>query len=196
MLCQKIRHYALLILVGPLLAACATGFRADVTRFHVLTPAAGESVTIEPAEGIEMGPEFTSYANMVGDRLAAEGYRPAAGEAANIIATLAYAIRETGAAEDKGPQVGVGMGQQSGNVGIGLGTSFSLGGGPKPVFLYEVVVILTAADSGERLFEGRATSRGTEATLGAVMPELVTALFVDFPGVSGESRQVRLKPDG
>jgi len=194
MLYQMLRSSVLLILLGPVLAACATGFEADVTRFHSLNQPNGETVTIQPAPGIEMGPEFTSYANLVGDRLAAEGYRPAASGPADIVATLGYAVRPTGAVEDEGPQVGIGMGTAGRHTAFGVGTGFSLSGGPKQVYMYDLSLVLSAADTGDHIFEGRAVARGTDTTLSPVMPELVAALFTDFPGVSGETRHVKLKP--
>lgn len=195
MLRHTIRNPFVLLLLAPLLAACASGFQAEVTRFHAMIPPVGESVTIEPAPGIEVGPEFTSYANLVGDRLAAEGFRPAAGGPADIVATLGYAARPTNAVEDEGPQVGIGMGSAGRHTAVGLGTSFSLSGGPKQVFVYQLQLIMSAAETGERLFEGRAVARGTDTSISSVMPNLITALFTDFPGQSGETRRIKVQPE-
>jgi hypothetical protein len=45
---------------------------------------------------------------------------------------------------------------------------------------------------GATVFEGSAQYAGQEAALPALMPYLVQALFSDFPGTSGQVRQVTL----
>ncbi|WP_265570489.1 DUF4136 domain-containing protein [Sphingomicrobium nitratireducens] len=54
--------------------------------------------------------------------------------------------------------------------------------------------IRRTADS-QMLFEGTAQARSRTDDLGTLMPNLVTAMFTDFPGKSGETVRITVKPD-
>lgn len=183
--------------LGPITAAlllvgcAASGFRADVTRFHEMPAPAGEGVLIEPLDPEKAGLQFAAYADLVGQHLGGLGYQPAKDTTPDIIAQIDFSIAEqVGVQEDSGPRIGIGVGGGGGHVGGALGTSFSLGGGPKPIYLSRLLVVLTARESGQRLFEGRAENLGKNPDLSAVMPLLVEALFDGFPGVSGSTERV------
>lgn len=178
-----------------LLGGCAgTAFRADVTRFHEMPAPAGEGILIEPLDPAKAGLQFARYADLVGQHLGALGYQPAKDTTPEIIARIDYSITEQpGIRDDSGPRIGLGLGGGSGHVGGGIGTSFSLGGGPKPVYLSRLVVVLVAREGGQRLFEGRAENLGKNPDLSAVMPLLAQALFTGFPGVSGRTEQIEVQ---
>ncbi len=190
--------------LGPALAALllvsgctASGFRADVTRFHNM-PApynggAGEGVLIEPLDPEKAGLQFAAYADVVGAHLGALGYQPAKDTTPQIIARIDYSITEQPAIrDDSGPRIGVGLGGGSRHVGGGISTSFNLGGGPKPVYLSRLLVVLVAKDSGQVLFEGSAQNLGKNPDLSALIPLLAEALFTGFPGVSGSSERIEV----
>ncbi len=186
--------------LGPALAAlllvsgcAASGFRADVTRFHDMPAPAGEGVLIEPLDPEKAGLQFAAYADLVGAHLGALGYQPAKDTTPQIIARIDYSIAEQPAIRDgSGPRIGVGVGGGSGHVGGGISTSFRIGGGPKPVYLSRLVVVLVAKDSGQVLFEGSAQNLGKNPDLSAVMPLLAEALFTGFPGVSGSTERIEV----
>ena len=76
------------------LGACATPFRADVSRFQALPAPQGQSFVIQ-AEDPEMqgGLEFSHYAALVSQRLVEQGYQPAASpEQATLVVTLDYGV--------------------------------------------------------------------------------------------------------
>ncbi len=52
-----------------------------------------------------------------------------------------------------------------------------------------------AAD-GERLFEGKAQALSRSNRLQALVPNLVEAMFTDFPGNSGETVRISVRDDG
>ena len=186
--------------LGPALTAlilvsgcAASGFRADVTRFHDMPAPAGEGVLIEPLDPKKAGLQFAAYADMVGAHLGALGYKPAKDTTPQIIARIDYSITEQPAIrDDSGPRIGVGVGGGSRHVGGGISTSFNLGGGPKPVYLSRLVVVLVERVSGQVLFEGSARNLGKIPDLSAIMPLLAEALFTDFPGVSGSSERIEV----
>jgi hypothetical protein len=48
---------------------------------------------------------------------------------------------------------------------------------------------------GQRLFEGRAEAASRSNRLGYHVPNLVEALFTDFPGNSGETVRISIAPE-
>ncbi|MEB3416631.1 DUF4136 domain-containing protein [Alteriqipengyuania sp. WL0013] len=51
------------------------------------------------------------------------------------------------------------------------------------------------AATGERLFEGKAQALSTSNRLQYLVPNLVEAMFTDFPGNSGETVRISVKPE-
>jgi Domain of unknown function (DUF4136) len=77
------------------LGACATNFKADVSRYQSQLPApSGQSFAVvsdDPA--LSGGIEFASYARLVTDRMAALGYTPAASpESAALLVRFDYGV--------------------------------------------------------------------------------------------------------
>src|SRR6187551_1584234 len=77
------------------LAACASSFNADVSRFESQLPApAGQTFTIVADDpGMAGGIEFRSYAQLVADRMAELGYSPVNDPAAaNLVVRFGYGV--------------------------------------------------------------------------------------------------------
>lgn len=192
---QKLSFPGILIAAALMLGGCTdSGFRASVARFHQMPAPAGEGILIEPMNPENAGLQFSAYADLVGRQLGILGYQPAKDVTPDIIARIDYSIVEQAVVQqDRGPRIGLGLGGGSGHMGGAIGTSFSLGGGPKPVYLARLVLVLARRESGERLFEGTAENLGTNPDLSAVMPFLVEALFTGFPGTSGSTEQIKIE---
>ena len=47
----------------------------------------------------------------------------------------------------------------------------------------------------EKSYEGRVTSHGPESNIAAIMPLMIQALFVDFPGNNGATQTIILEPE-
>lgn len=186
---------ALAVAVG--LAACATsGFKADVTRFHseaVPTPD-GQQVTIRPAAGKEQGPEFEQYAMMVGRTLGEIGFLPAEQRSPVLIAMLDWDRRQVPReGGDSDTRIGIGVGSFGGRTGVSLGTSFGLGDGDDDTdYIHEIFLTLDDAETGERLWEGRAVTRSDTSDTAIVVPYLAEALLRDFPGAGGKTVRVEI----
>lgn len=181
------------------LGGCASTFTADVTRFHDLPPVTAQTVQIV-AKNPDMQDtlEFQKYADMVGARLEAQGYRaPQAGTPSDYIAGIDYGVGEGRQAlrdGDSGSSVGVGVGGGSrGGLNVGVSTAFMISGGDgDSVYVRRLYMDLTRRSDDTRVFEGRAVSEGRTPDLGKIMPYLLDALFTDFPGRSGETRTIKL----
>lgn len=205
------------------LSACATPFRADVARFQSQLPAPqGQTFTIKALDpAMDGGLEFGTYANYVAAELARVGYRPAvSGQAADLVVSVGYGV-DAGKEKiqsdpfydpfyGRGYGYGAGFGRpvfvrgrHGGRYLVGWHDPFMFGGyggfGRGGVSSYTVytsgldVQIARAAD-GQRLFEGRAEARSRDNELTHLVPNLVQAMFTNFPGNSGEKVRITIAP--
>ena len=201
-----------------LLAACATPFRADVQRFQALPAPGAQSFYIQSHDAKKAGGlEFATYSNMVRDRLYAAGYRPAASAAAaTLIVDFDYGVsngREK-IATRPGTSLGFGYGWGRpypfaygrfgyGGFGYGrLGYWDPFWSSPfdyPEVYSYTVyrsyvAMRINRTANGESVFEGRSEATTRSDDLPSLVPNLVQALFTNFPGRSGETIHVSIDP--
>ena len=211
-----------IILAG--LAACATPFKADVSRFQTQLPApTGQSfyvVADDPA--LAGGLEFSQYADLVEAQMARLGYAQAASaENASLLVRFDYGVdqgrervRTTGFADPfYDPWFGYGRygfsrypyGRASFYRPRHFGSAWGFGfydpwfGGPEvrsyTVYTSGIEMKIDRAGSGERLFEGKAQAVSTSNRLQYLVTNLVEAMFTDFPGNSGETVRISIAPE-
>ena len=214
---------ASLLLTG--LAACATPFNANVSRYSAQLPAPqGQTFAVVAADSaLSGGLEFAQYANLVGMKMQNLGYAPAANPAtADLIVRFDYGVdkgrdqvRTTGFADPfygswYGPRGGsyFGSSYYGGYRGRGYGAFRPIGawgyGWYDPWFdqSYENYTVYTSGISlkidrrdGQRLFEGRAEAASASNRLPYLGPTLVEAMFTDFPGHNGETVRISVAPE-
>jgi len=212
-------RFATPLLAALALSACVAPFEARVARFQQLPAASGNSFVIEPRDkSLEGGLEFATYANLVRQKLIAAGYQEAASpEAAALTVQLDYNVsspREKVRSRPGfggfggpwgpgfggwgwGPYWGGGFGGWGGAWGPGFG---GWGGGWNnevySVTQYNAVVAMRINRKGDNrsVFEGRAETVSNSNNLTRLVPNLVTAIFTNFPGNSGETVTVRFDP--
>ena len=206
-----------LMLAG--LAACATPFKADVSRFQTQLPAPqGQTFTVvadDPA--LAGGLEFSQYAQYVAANMSQLGYTPAApGQGADLIVRFDYGvgegrerIRSTGFHDPFfDPWYGYSRfghyrpyRSRLGYYGRPWGYGFydPWFGGPEitsyTVYNSGIELKIDRAATGERLFEGKAEALSTSDRLQYLVPNLVEAMFTDFPGNSGETVRISVAPE-
>jgi hypothetical protein len=204
------------------LAACASNFNANVSRFQSQMPAPqGQTFAVvaeDPA--LAGGLEFTQYADYVEAEMSQLGYTPASPDNATLLVRFDYGV-------DKGRErvQSTGFGYRdpfySGWYGYqpivyrgryghprvayvpsrpwGYGWYDPFFGGPDissyTVYTSGIEVKIDRAADGERLFEGKAEAVSTSNRLQYVVPNLVEAMFTDFPGNSGETVRISIKPE-
>ncbi|MEH6758979.1 MAG: DUF4136 domain-containing protein [Parasphingorhabdus sp.] len=195
------------------LGACASPFRADVQRFEALPPAQGQSFAVVAADPeLAGGLEFAQYAALVEQRLADLGYqRSEDPAAAQLIVSMDYDVdkgREKVVA-DYDPFYSPGFygsrsfyGRHHYRYGfydpfLFGGAGFSGYGGVRSftVFTTELDLKIDRKVDGERLFEGKAEAQSRSKNLTYLVPNLVEAMFTDFPGNSGESVRISVAPE-
>lgn len=205
-----------LLLAG--LAACAAPFNADVKRFASQLPApTGQSYAIiadDPRD--EGGLEFGQYADFVAAEMSRIGYvRTDPGNAA-LLVRFDYdvdkgreRVRNTGFRDPFwDPWYGRSFGYS--RLGYGGYGRRGWGYGWHDPFFYggygggiDVTTVYTSGidlkidrkADGQRLFEGRAEAASTSDRLGYLVPNLVEAMFTDFPGRSGETVRISIAPE-
>lgn len=215
---------ALVPLALGALAACTQSFRADVSRFESQLPApSGQTFTVVADDpGMAGGIEFRNYAQLVADHLAALGYRPVNNPAdAQLLVRFDYGVDN---GRERVRSTGLGYRDpfysswynyqpviyrgRDGAARVAYVRGFSPWGwgwndsffGRDEVYSYTVYTsgvqmkIDRAADS-QRLFEGQAQAASTSNRLQYLVPNLVEAMFTDFPGNSGETVRISVAPE-
>ncbi|OWQ98539.1 DUF4136 domain-containing protein [Sphingopyxis witflariensis] len=219
---MNFRRLGLAVLTGAALAlaGCATPFRADVARFQSQLPAPqGQTFVVEAGDpSLDGGIEFGQYANLVAGELTRFGYRAAApGEKPELLVRMNYGIdkgrervRSTGFND---PWYGGGFygpgyrpvvvrGPNGRRYIYGWRDPFMWGGfGPGyndvesyTVYTSGLQLTINRASDGMRLFEGRAEAQSRDNNLTLIIPNLIEAMFTDFPGNSGEKVQITVAP--
>jgi hypothetical protein len=205
---KSLRRIALPLALVVGLAACSTPFKADVSRFAVPLPAPQGQTFAVVAEDPRLagGLEFTTYANAVAAEMTELGYtRAASPEAADMLVRFDYRVdngRErvrtdfTGFGASRwGPWSGWGGG--FGAWGFGFNDPFF--GGPEvrsyTIYTSAIDLKIDRTADGQRLFEGKAEAVSRSNRLPRLVPNLVDALFTDFPGNSGETVRITIRDD-
>lgn len=194
-----------------LLAACAQPFEARVQSFQAMPPVQGQTFHITPADADRAGSlEFAAYAGLVGTELQKLGFRPAASaETADIQVMVGFSSGPGRERISTRPSTNPSWGWHGGWYG-GWGRGWygrpgwwgpwydpwSPWGGQEvysftvyPAYLH--VAMVRTADKTP-VFEGRAETTTRKNDLPTIMPNLVTALFTDFPGEPARSKVVRV----
>jgi hypothetical protein len=196
------------------LASCAAPFNANVSRFQSqLPPPSGQSFAIVADDPSQRGGiEFGQYAQIVSDDLARVGYTRAASPAqAQLIVHFGYTIdtghtrvQSTGFSDPFwGPWRGGGWGRWGYRPFYGPGLWHYGWYDPwfdnqiesYTVYTSKIAMTISDAASGKHLFEGRAEAASTSNRLQYLVPNLVQAMFTNFPGNSGETVRITVAPE-
>jgi hypothetical protein len=222
----RLRVAAVVVMLAAL-AACASPFRADVSRFQSQLPAPSGQTFAVVAEDPTMagGIEFNQYASLVAARLSQQGYTPAASpEQAQLLVHFDYGV-DKGRERVRSTGFGGGWGGGYGGWGPwygggysgfgrgGFGRGFGYGGFGAPwrygwydpffdngiqsytIYTSGVSLKIDRRADGVRLFEGKSEAVSTSNNLPYLVPNLVEAMFTNFPGNSGETVRITVAPE-
>ena len=201
------------------LSACATGLPTEVSRFQAMPAPQGQSFVIVSANPKEEGGlEFSQYASLVRNHLTGLGYTEAPSrQAATFVVEMDYGVDDGRQRVVVTPDPfvrpwGYGYGyryrpyySRYGYVGryrspfyYGWDDPFFFGGGDRvqayTVYTSHLELDIRRAGDGQKLFEGRAEARSRDDNLQELVPNLIEAMFTDFPGRSGETVRITV-PD-
>ena len=202
----------LALVVG--VSACATPFKADVSRFAVPLPAPqGQTFAVVPEDPeLAGGLEFSLYADMVAKEMESLGYaRASSPETANMLVRFDYGVDGGRERIRTDPGVGGGFGNPffgpfgGGFGGFGFNRGWGFGfndpwlAGPNvrsyTIFTSGIDLKIDRTADGQRLFEGKAEAVSRSNRLPNLVPNLVDAIFTDFPGNSGETLRITIRED-
>lgn len=203
------------IILLTLLAACASTFPAQVARFQQMPAPSGQTFIIQAKDPAKAGSlEFAAYADLVRNQLIAEGYQPAANpQAATLAVGLDYGV--SSGREKLATRPGFGPSFGRGFYGYPFYYPYSRFGYPyrwgfydpfwgpfdyPEVYSYTVYrsfvdMEIKRAGTNDSVFEGTAEATTRTDNLTKLVPNLVEALFTNFPGQSGERIRVRVPLD-
>lgn len=203
----------LIKLVAPVallaLSACATPFNADVARFQQMPAPEGQSFTVQTTNPkLEGGLEFSQYAALVAEQMRVKGYSQApSAQAATLVVNIDYGVDQGQTKVETRPGVYGGWGRPFfGPYGYrsryywGWDDPFwySPWGYPEvesyTVYTSHLEMTINRIRDGERVFEGKARARSTDDSLPRLVPNLVSAMFTNFPGRSGEEVRISIPP--
>jgi hypothetical protein len=201
---------AVLMLLG--LAACTQTLTANVSRFQSQLPAPSGQTFAVVADDPAMagGIEFGQYARLLESKLAQQGYVAVVNPRdAAMIVRFDYGVdngrervRSTGFARDPfwGPWYGygrIGYWGRRGPWGFGWYDPFFDTGGVESYTVYTsgIQMKIDRKADGARLFEGKAEADSSSNRLPYLVPNLVEAMFTNFPGNSGETVRITVAPE-
>lgn len=214
---NSISRRAALIAVPALalaLSACATPFKADVARFQALPAPQGQSFVVTASDPrLQGGLEFGQYARLVGQQMTQLGYVPAGDPSrADMVVSFSYDIdtgREKVVSDGFGggwggfrPGFGTFGGGFNRRFGFGFYDPFIFGPGwnndvrSYTVYTTQLDLKIDRVADNSRLFEGKAEAQSRSKNLQYLVPNLVEAIFTDFPGQSGETVRISIAPEG
>jgi Domain of unknown function (DUF4136) len=204
-------------------AACATPFKANVSRFQQMPAAQGQTFAIRAENPrLDDSLEFQTYANQVAQRLTSFGYTRATDAAsANLVVSLDYGVDKGRERVRSTPGSGFGrwgysgFGSPYGWGGYG-GFGYPHYGFGRRAFLYgfydpflfddyndvesytvyssQLDLKIARKGTNERVFEGTAKAMSTDDDLTTLVPNLIEAMFTGFPGNSGETVKITVAP--
>ncbi|KPL68751.1 lipoprotein transmembrane [Erythrobacter sp. SG61-1L] len=206
------------LVVVPLLlaalAACASSFKADVSRFQSQLPAPQGQTFAVVAEDPKLagGLEFSQYAHLVEGQMQKLGYELASPNNATLLVRFDYGVdtgreKVTGSSFSRDPfwspwygyrgYYGRSAYYRSRMWGFGWYDPFfddrSLDS--YTVYTSGIELKIDRTADGQRLFEGKAQAVSTSNRLQYLVPNLVEAMFTDFPGNSGETVRITIAPE-
>jgi len=196
---------AALLLVG----GCAQTFKADVARFQQLPATQGQSFTIVADDPrLAGGLEFREYASLVAHKLGGVGYVPSEDPAAaDLIVRMRYDV-DKGREKVRTNTIGrdpfyrgyYGAGYWRRPYHWGFYDPFLFGPSYNDIESYTVYtgtldLRIDRASDSERLFEGKAEAQSLSNKLTYLVPNLIDAMFINFPGKSGETVKITLQPE-
>lgn len=208
---KSLTRIALPLALAMGLSACATPFKADVSRFAVPLPAPqGQTFAVVPEDPkLAGGLEFAAYANSVAAEMSELGYvRAASPENADLLVRFDYRVdggRERVRTDFNGAGFGNAWGPWGGWGGRGFGAwGFGFNdpffGGPDvrsyTIYTSGIDLKIDRVADGQRLFEGKAEAVSRSNRLPRLVPNLVDAMFTGFPGNSGETLRITIRDDG
>ncbi|MEH6472187.1 MAG: hypothetical protein V7752_13140 [Halopseudomonas sp.] len=197
-----IRHYSIGLLL--LVIAGCSNVQTTVTSFHQLSPSDIGSIRIAAGNDTVQGTlEFEHHQTVLAQHLEAQGFDVRGPDAdTDYVAFLSYGIDGGRTEVSSQPTSSLGIGASRGRAGYRGGVYGSVDTTTSET-LYSNTIALNiveraslATDQPKPIYEGRAKSSHRCKAITPIFDEMLTALFENFPGVSGETQTIKVKSNG
>lgn len=179
-----------------------------MARFQQLPAPQGQTFTIVADDPrLAGGLEFSQYASLLEHKLGGVGYVPSQDPArADLVVRMRYSVdngrekvQSTGFAPDPFYYGDGRYGYWGRPYHWGFYDPFLFGPNYNQIQSYTVYtgtleLRIDRANGGQRLFEGKASSQLLSNKLTYLVPNLIDAMFINFPGKSGETEQYVTEP--
>lgn len=212
---QKLAAAAALGVAALGVSGCATGLPTNVTRYSTAIPQ-GQSFYVVPAQGMQPGLEFNNFASLVSQQMIARGYQQApTTAAADMLVKVGYGVDHGTQHVSVDPFYGDPFyGGYGGFYGRpywsrfgyrgyyrspfywGWNDPFFYGGGPYggareyTVYQSQLDLDIVRRLDNAPLFDGSARARSQTDELGTLVPNLIEAMFTNFPGENGRTVKI------
>lgn len=210
---KSLKFGGVLALLALVLGACASNLKSDVARFHKLNEVEpGATFSVVPKNPALQGSlEFEQYAALVRGELTKFGYKAVnAANASDLVVEVAFGISEGEQVIRSRPTAyygfygpyGYGHPFYTGYYRRGYFHGYYPFGYAPEVYSYTVYTralgmdIVRPGATRDVVFEGEVRSVGRDNRLPEIMPYLVQAMFTNFPGESGVTKEVVIKLPG
>ena len=176
---------------------------SDVTKYHDMSRVIEDKTFTVKSKNLESGETlaFENYSGIIVDYLENIGWKKSSEPGGNedYIVVLNWFV--------DGPISDVSSRSSNFNYSFRYGNPYGFGYGvgypydsrtkTRQLYSRNVEIIIYNAESYKsdnpgRLFESSASSLGSNAQINAVMPFIIESIFQDFPGVSGQTKTVRV----
>ena len=185
-------------LVGLSLGGCAAPApKADVTTFHQWSALSQPSFELARSASQQASLEHASYEASVRQALSAAGFVESPTPYFRVTFDYSQSQLE-GRVPRSGPVVGLGGILGAGGVGVSVGVPLGGGqGAAQPLYTRTVHLLMNdlRQPGAPRIWESTAISEGNSAALSAVLPAMIQAMTMEFPGPSGLTRQLPLNTE-
>lgn len=197
--------FSLLLSLVLILGSCSSTkyLVSDVTKHHNLQSIKpGQTFIIKQIDQQSDKPlAFESYAEIVAEYLEKNGLIKTSGENEDVvyIVTLNWIVDgPTSDITSKGSNFYSSF--RYGNpygFGYSLGYPYDIQTKTKQLYTRNVEIVIYEASSYDtvnpiRVFEGSASSTGSNAQINPVMHYIIQSIFEDFPGISGQTKTLRI----
>ncbi|WOE75773.1 hypothetical protein [Alterisphingorhabdus coralli] len=189
----------ILLASAALVTACTTPIApGEITRFHLPERAAElgrGSIAIVPLDETQLSTSgYAAFEQRLARILIGQGYDVVnSAQNSDQIATIDYRLLDTRNADDRAILTGGGPAAIGTGGSVGGTLTIPFGGSPQRVYC-RLRVSINDRQQGDALWEARGQSEakpGTpEATPAACADKMLSAVFSDFPGRSGETISV------
>lgn len=198
---RRLSALAAVLALPAVVAGCATGPSAEITRFNLGAPIPRDSVVVEAASGLDpRSLEFATIAAGVQAEFAAIGFAPAdsPGNAGYVAVVTAGQSTREGPPRGSGLSIGIGGGSFGRGGGVGGGVAFPVGR-PRSSELRQtqLSIRLRRRSDASVVWEGRAVedlpADAEASSIASAVPRLTRALLAGFPGRNGETIRIKTR---